>query len=53
MICYEEEIQVNYAGLEIVPCRLRNDMVFTFLTSTVGPDGGSGQLLSHVVLFQE
>ena len=45
MICYEAETQVKFAGLEIVPCRLRNDMVLTFLTSALGPDGGSGQLL--------
>ena len=28
-------------------------MLLTFLTSALGPDRDSGQLLSHAVLFQE
>lgn len=30
-----------------------NDMLLTFITSALGSDGHSGQLLSHAVLLQE
>jgi hypothetical protein len=30
-----------------------NEMLLTCLTSALGPDGGSDQLLSHAVLIQE